>query len=739
MAKHLRSISELGLDGVRRLLELTDHMVEVNQRPNPRVPALRGRTVCNLFFEDSTRTRLSFETAAKRLSADVMTFSVGSSSVNKGESLRDTIETVAAMGIDAFVIRHGSSGVPWQVSRWTTASIVNGGDGWHAHPTQALLDAYTVRGALGRTGGFDGLRVAIVGDIKHSRVARSTSTVFGLLGADVTFVAPATLLPPVTTLPTTDDLDSVIEDVDVLYLLRMQRERTREAVVPSIREYSERFGLTPARAGRLGKHALGAAPRPDEPRRRDPRRSGRDPRRDDHQAGHQRGRRAHGGAVRPPRRAGQRGRAVTRVVLTGGRIVDETGERRGAVVIEGDRIVAVGGDATADGDDVVLDAAGCVVSPGFVDLHAHLREPGREEAETIETGSRAAARGGYTAVVAMPNTEPAADGRGVVELVRAQGERAGLCDVHPSGCITVGRAGGQLAPYAELVDAGVRIFTDDGNGVQDPLLMRRAMEYSRGLDMVLAQHCEVAALTAGAVMHEGQCCSELGVPGWPALAEELMVHRDIELCRLTGARLHLLHLSVARSVELVRRAKAEGLPVTAEAAPHHISLTDEALRGYDPVFKVNPPLRTKADVDALVEGLVDGTIDAIATDHAPHPADQKERPLDEAPPGMVGLETALGVCLPILTAAGMSLVDVVGALSWRPAAIAGLADHGRRIAVGEPANLVVFDPDATWEVVPAQLASRSHNTPYVGRALRGRVRHTILFGSPTVADGVACR
>jgi len=250
------------VDAVTRLLDLTDHMVDVNQRPNPKVPALRGRTVCNLFFEDSTRTRLSFETAAKRLSADVMTFTVGSSSVNKGESLRDTIETVAAMGVDAFVIRHRSSGVPWQVSRWTTASIINGGDGWHAHPTQALLDAYTVRTALARTGGLDGLRVAIVGDIRHSRVARSNIEVFQALGADVILVAPATLLPPVPLAPTTEDLDAVIADIDVLYLLRMQTERIADVVVPSVREYSARFALTPARARRLGPHTLVMHPGP---------------------------------------------------------------------------------------------------------------------------------------------------------------------------------------------------------------------------------------------------------------------------------------------------------------------------------------------------------------------------------------------------------------------------------------------------------------------------------------------
>jgi aspartate carbamoyltransferase catalytic subunit len=260
--KHLRSITEIGVDGVHRILDLTEHMVEVNARPNPKVPALRGKTVCNLFFEDSTRTRLSFETAAKRLSADVMTFTVKDSSVNKGESLRDTIETVAAMGVDAFVIRHGSSGVPWQVERWTTASIINGGDGWHAHPTQALLDAYTVRTALARTGDLDGLRVAIVGDIRHSRVARSNIEIFTMLGADVTLVAPATLLPPTPLAPATDDLDAVIPDVDVLYLLRMQRERIADAVVPTIREYSTRFGLTAARATRLPKSALVMHPGP---------------------------------------------------------------------------------------------------------------------------------------------------------------------------------------------------------------------------------------------------------------------------------------------------------------------------------------------------------------------------------------------------------------------------------------------------------------------------------------------
>ena len=428
---------------------------------------------------------------------------------------------------------------------------------------------------------------------------------------------------------------------------------------------------------------------------------------------------------------------MTRLVIRHGTVLDQQGERRADVAIADGRIVGVGTDLPAEDDDRVLDAAGSHVTPGFVDLHVHLREPGREEAETIETGSRAAALGGFTAVVAMPNTEPPQDSLPTIEFVRAQARRAGLCHVAPAGCITLGRAGEQLAPLGELSAAGVHLFTDDGNGVQDPGLMRRALEYARPLGITLAQHCEVASLTRGAVMHEGSCCSHLGLPGWPAIAEELMVHRDIELSRLTGAPVHFLHLSTARSVALVRAAKAEGLPVTAEATPHHFTLTDESLRTYDATFKVNPPLRTPADIAAIKDGLADGTIDAIATDHAPHPPESKEAPLDQAPPGMLGLQTALSLAL---TELDMPLADVVAALSWKPAAIARLDDrHGRPVAVGEPANLTVFDATAEWTVVPARLASKSRNTPYAGRTVRGAVRHTVYEGDPVVVDGVAQR
>ncbi|MBK5223326.1 MAG: dihydroorotase [Acidimicrobiia bacterium] len=434
--------------------------------------------------------------------------------------------------------------------------------------------------------------------------------------------------------------------------------------------------------------------------------------------------------------------SLSPVLIAGGEVIDATGRRHADVRIAEGAVVEVGASLAADGAQV-LDAAGCIVSPGFVDLHTHLRQPGREEAETIETGSRCAALGGYTAVVAMPNTTPAMDNAGTVREVLELG-RTALCEVVASGAITLDRAGTQLAPMAELASLGVRIFTDDGTGVQDDRLMRRALEYASGLGVTLAQHCEVTSLSEGTCMHEGAWSSRLGLPGQPSEAEEIMVMRDIALARLTGARVHFQHLSTAGSVALVRAAKTEGLAVTAEATTHHFTLTDACVAGYDPVFKVHPPLRTDGDVAAVRAGLGDGTIDAIATDHAPHTTEDKERPFDAAPPGMLGLETALALAITELTGDGagprLELSDVIALMSWRPAAIAGIDErHGRPITAGEPANLCVFDPTATWVVDPAQSASRSRNTPYAGRILTGRVRHTILAGTPTVIDGAATR
>lgn len=422
-------------------------------------------------------------------------------------------------------------------------------------------------------------------------------------------------------------------------------------------------------------------------------------------------------------------------VLTGGRVVDATGEREADVVIGADgRIAAVGPGLTGDR---TIDVAGCVVAPGLVDLHSHLRQPGQEEAETVETGARAAALGGYTCILAMPNTTPAVDHAGIVREVLELG-RTAPCDVRTSGAITVGRAGEQLAPLAEMAALGVRFFTDDGAGVADARLMRRALEYAGGIKLdgggsvVLAQHCEDPVLAAGGHMHEGEWSSRLGIPGQPAEAEELMVMRDIALARLTGARVHFQHLSTARSVDMVRAAKAAGLPVTCEATTHHITLTHAACATYDPVFKVNPPLRTDADVAAVRAGLADGTIDCIATDHAPHTQEAKEAAFDQAPPGMLGLETALALAL---TELDLPLGDLLALLSWRPAAILGVeGEHGGPIEAGRPANLTVIDLERTWTVDPAVLASRSRNTPYAGRELRGKVRHTFLGGEPVVLD-----
>jgi len=427
----------------------------------------------------------------------------------------------------------------------------------------------------------------------------------------------------------------------------------------------------------------------------------------------------------------------TALLIRGGTVVDATGKRVADVLIRGGVIEAVGLDLE---DSVpalrTLDAGGCIVSPGLVDLHSHLREPGREEAETVETGARAAARGGYTAVVAMPNTDPAIDSAAVVRQVLDLGAGA-ACEVAVAGAITVGRAGRQLAPLAEMAALGVRLFTDDGAGVQDARLMRRALEYASALGVTLAQHCEDASLAAGGHMHEGEWSSRLGIPGIPGEAEELMVMRDLALSRMTCAPVHFLHLSTAASLDMVRQAKRSGARVTAEVAPHHFTLTDAAVASYDTVYKVNPPLRPAADVAAVKAALADGTVDAIATDHAPHAQEDKEAPFDQAPPGMLGLETALALAL---TELDLPIERVLALLSWQPAAIAGLSGrHGGPVAVGAPANLCVIDPDATWMVEVSRLASRSRNCPYAGRVLTGRVRHTILRGEPVVLDGEAQR
>jgi dihydroorotase len=388
----------------------------------------------------------------------------------------------------------------------------------------------------------------------------------------------------------------------------------------------------------------------------------------------------------------------------------------------------------------VLDAAGLVALPGLVDLHTHLREPGREDAETVRTGSRAAALGGYTAVHAMANTDPVADTAGVVEQVWRLGREAGLVDVRPVGAVTVGLAGERLAELGAMADsaARVRIFSDDGKAVHDPQLMRRALEYVKAFDGVIAQHAEEPRLTAGAQMNEGVVAARLGLAGWPAAAEEAMIARDVLLTAHVGSRLHVCHVSTAGSVEILRWAKAKGTRVTAEVTPHHLLLTDELAETYDPVYKVNPPLRTAEDVAALRAGLADGTIDAVATDHAPHALEDKETEWGAARPGMLGLETALSVAVLAMRETG--LLDWRGLaerMSTAPARIGGLTPPS--LTEGAPASCTLVDPAARWTQDPAASASRSRNTPYAGRELPARVVATFLGGEPTVLDGKAQR
>ena len=389
--------------------------------------------------------------------------------------------------------------------------------------------------------------------------------------------------------------------------------------------------------------------------------------------------------------------------------------------------------------DETVDADGLVALPGLVDLHTHLREPGGEEAETVDTGSAAAALGGYTAVFAMPNTDPVADSPVVVEHVWRRGREVGLVDVHPVGAVTVGLEGAKLAEMGMMAasPARVRMFSDDGRCVNDPLVMRRALEYARALDAVVAQHAEDHRLTVGAQAHEGPVAARLGLAGWDPAAEESIVARDVMLAAAAGARLHVCHLSTARSAEILRWARERyDVRVSAEVTPHHLLLTDTAAQDYDPVHKVNPPLRPGADTLALRRALADGTVDCVATDHAPHAVEAKDCEWSAARPGMLGLQTALPVVAMTMVATG--LLDwrgVARVCSEAPARIAGLADQGRPLAVGEPASLTLVDPDAAWTVRGAALASRAQNTPYEGMEMPVSVVHTMLRGRWTVRDG----
>ncbi len=408
-------------------------------------------------------------------------------------------------------------------------------------------------------------------------------------------------------------------------------------------------------------------------------------------------------------------------------------------ILIADRLIAQVAPSISETADRIIELNAAYVLPGLVDLHTHLREPGREDAETVATGSRSAVKGGYTAVSAMANTHPVADTAGVVEQVFRLGQEAGLCDVFPIGAVTEGLNGEKLAELGAMAEsvARVRIFSDDGKCVHDPLVMRRALEYVKSFNGIIAQHAQEPRLTEGAQMNEGSVSSVLGLTGWPAIAEEAIIARDLLLAEHVQSRLHICHLTTAGGVELVRWAKSRGVQVTAEVTPHHLLLTDESVRSYDPVFKVNPPLRSERDVLALRAGLADGTIDVVATDHAPHPTEDKECEWQSAAFGMLGLETALSVVVTTMVKTGlMTWSQLADRMSISPARIAGYNEHGQEIAEGSIANLTVVDPDATYRVDRSTSESKSRNNPFHGLELQGMVTHVLFAGKLVLDNGV---
>lgn len=422
------------------------------------------------------------------------------------------------------------------------------------------------------------------------------------------------------------------------------------------------------------------------------------------------------------------------MVIRNGRIIDpasgrdETGD---LLVADGKIVSSLNQEALASAE--VIDASGLVVSPGFVDIHVHFREPGQTQKEDIGSGSRAAAAGGFTSVVCMPNTSPVADNSGTIRRIIDAADRNGVVNIYPTGCLTMGMAGGQLAPMGSLKGAGVVAVTDDGKCVQSTELMRRAVEYAQMFDLLVMDHCQDMSMTERGVMNEGYWSLKLGLPGWPAAAEDIIIGRNVVLSEHTGAHIHMQHVSTATGVDIIRRARKRGAKVSGEAMPHHMFFTDADCAGYDTDFKMNPPLRTEADREAVIQGVLDGSLEIIATDHAPHTPDEKDCEFDQAPFGVIGLETALAACLEVLVHSGRcDLPFLLERLTVNPARVVGLPKGS--LAEGADADIVIFDPNEAWTVDPAKFQSKSRNCPWKGRTLRGRIKRTIVDGR-VVWDG----
>ena len=669
--RHLLGVEGLSREEMERILERAQSFAEVGRRDIKKVPTLRGRTIVNLFYEASTRTLSSFELAAKRLSADVVSVKSAGSSVDKGESLKDTVATLSAYDPAAIVIRSPHAGAAGLVARWTEASVINAGDGKHEHPTQALLDVFTLRERLDS---LEGTNIWIVGDVLHSRVARSCLLAFQTMGAKVTLCGPPTLMPrgiEALGCEVSYDLDGLGE-ADVVYALRMQRERMTESFVPSLREYAARYQID---SRRLGPRQLLMHPGPvnrgvelspeviDSPqslitaqvesglvvrmailyellagsdRARPERGLGARRHPDDRTAGVNVAANGTEGRVEAPKLISRPGPGAN-LVIRGARLFDPRSgldAARDLVVRDGEIAeIAEPGEAPEVEGAEIVEGEGLLALPAFVDPHVHLRVPGQEHKEDLETGTRSAAAGGYCAVIAMANTSPPIDSAAVLGSVRDRAEREASIPVGFVANVTRGMAGQELTEMAELSEAGAIAFSDDGLPIANARVLRRALQYQRLAGGVIALHEEDPELSAGGVMHEGEVSAALGMAGVPAVSESTMIARDCSLALYEEARVHVQHLSARASVEEIARAKQAGVRVTCEATPHHLTLTDEAVRSLDARFKMNPPLRTEDDRQALIDGLRDGTIDCVATDHAPHASEEKEVPFEEAAMG----------------------------------------------------------------------------------------------------------
>src|SRR5215471_10268030 len=726
--KDLLSMQELDAAEITLLIDTAASLQEIASREIKKVPALRGKTIVNLFYEASTRTRTSFEIAGKWLSADVINFSASGSSTSKGESFIDTAKNIAAMSPDVVVGRRRGSAR----ARAAVLDRERGRRGARAPDPGAArpLDDPREEGPLRRIARGDRRRHRPQPRraLRHPRHAQARHDGHGGRAADA---------DPAVRAGTRREGELPARGRD--------RGRRRDHGTPPAAGADDRRPdpLAPRVLALLGPHArqagqARAARRPDHASR---------PRESRHRAGARGRRRPVLGHPRPgrPGRGGADGRSVAAgrpqgcggrmsLVIRGGRVIDPANNVDAVldVLIEHGKITRLGHGLETGAGVEVVDASGKIVCPGFIDMHVHLREPGQEYKETVATGTRAAAAGGFTAVCCMANTNPVNDNGAVTDYILAKAKVEGLVRVYPIGAVTKNLKGQELAELAELAESGCVAFSDDGKCVMNAALYRRAMEYTLPFGAPIISHAEDASLSAGGSINEGVVSTELGLPGQPAAAEDVMVARDILLAELTGAHVHIAHASTAGTVRLLRDAKARGIRVTAEVTPHHLVLTEDAVRSWDANTKMAPPLRTKRDVEALIEGLADGTIDCIATDHAPHALSEKEGEFDHAAFGIVGLETAVAVVLDRLVRPGhLPLPTLIARWSRDPARLLNLP--GGTLSVGAPGDVTILDLDAETTVNPSRFHSRSRNTPFGGWALRGGPWMTIVGGAITKA------